>query len=80
MEKYSVDYLYHLQTRSKWKSNRTNIKIGDVCLIKDDNIIPSHWLLGKIVEVSMGNDSKVRVVKIKIQRGVISRSITNISP
>lgn len=79
-KKYSTEYVHHLQTRKKWKLTKNNLKIGDICLIRDDNIIPLHWLLGRVVDVSTGSDSHIRVVKLQTQKGIISRSINNICP
>lgn len=79
-KKYSTEYVHHLQSRKKWKLTKNNLKIGDICLIRDDNIIPLHWLLGRVVDVSTGSDSHIRVVKLQTQKGIISRSINNICP
>ncbi|GFU98883.1 DUF5641 domain-containing protein [Trichonephila clavipes] len=35
--------------RTKWKSGISNIKIGDVVIIKEDNLPPSVWPLGKVI-------------------------------
>lgn len=79
-KKFSVEYLHNLQVRHKWKVSKNNIQIGDICLIKDENISPQYWMLGRIVKIMYGNDSHVRVVELKTQRGIISRAISNICP
>ena len=58
-------YLLNLRKQSAnlHQSNWTNrIKIGDVVLIKQPNKTRPFWLLGRILEVIMGDDGKIRSV------------------
>lgn len=78
-KRWSLEYLGNLQSRSKSSSNSNpDLKNGTIVLIKDDNLPPMHWRLGRIVEVHPGKDSKVRVVSVKTQLGVIKRPITKV--
>ncbi|GFS98926.1 DUF1758 domain-containing protein [Trichonephila clavipes] len=47
-KRWQIDYLNSIQGRTKWKSGTSNIKIGDV-IIKEDNLPPSVWPLGKVI-------------------------------
>ncbi|GFQ96645.1 DUF1758 domain-containing protein [Trichonephila clavata] len=48
--RWQIDYLNSMQGRTKWKSGTHRIiKIGDVVIIKEDNVPPSVWPLGKVV-------------------------------
>ncbi|ERL95738.1 hypothetical protein D910_00188, partial [Dendroctonus ponderosae] len=49
-------------------------------LLKEDNVPPLHWSLGRIVQVMPGSDGTVRVIKIKAKNGIFTRSATNVSP
>ncbi|GBM03081.1 hypothetical protein AVEN_14581-1 [Araneus ventricosus] len=64
-KRWYMDYLSSLQSRNKWKNCNSNIKIGDVVIIKEDNIPPSVWPLGKVVYTHPGKDGVVRVVTLK---------------
>lgn len=55
-----------------------NAKIGDLVVLKEDNIHPSHWRLGRIFETYLGKDGLVRSVKIKTAFGEYNRPITKI--
>ncbi|GFX33392.1 integrase catalytic domain-containing protein [Trichonephila clavipes] len=48
--KWKIDYLSNLQTRTKWKCPNNNFKVGEIVIIKEDNIPPATWPLGKVIE------------------------------
>ncbi|XP_026462660.1 uncharacterized protein LOC113365282, partial [Ctenocephalides felis] len=79
-KKWSIDYLSLLQKRYKWQLETPNIKINDVVLLKEDNLPPLNWLLGRITNVNPGTDGKVRVVTVKTKAGIYVRPITRICP
>ncbi|GFX89138.1 DUF5641 domain-containing protein [Trichonephila clavipes] len=73
-KRWSVDYLNILQQRNKWHFEKKNAKIGDMVIIKEDNLPSCHWSLDRINNIYPGKDSKVRVVEVKTTREI------NISP
>ena len=77
-KEYLGSLLDRAQTR---KLNNPNgyLKIGDVYLIHDD-CPRSMWKLGKVVELFPGSDGLIRVVKLKTQNGMTTRSINKIYP
>lgn len=78
-KKWSKDYLQQLQTRSKWKRKAdTNLEIGQLVIIKDDNLPPLAWPTGRITELHRGNDGCVRAVTLKTAHGPKSRGISKI--
>ncbi|GFV79406.1 SPRY domain-containing protein 3 [Trichonephila clavipes] len=56
--KWKIDYLSNLQNRTKWKSPNNNFKVGEI-VIKEDNIPPATWPLGKVIETHPGRDLKL---------------------
>ncbi|GBO27480.1 hypothetical protein AVEN_259524-1 [Araneus ventricosus] len=40
---WSKNYLNNLQQRHKWMFKKDNVKIGDMVLIKEDNVPVSNW-------------------------------------
>jgi hypothetical protein len=40
---WSCDYLHQLQQRNKWKDMQPNVKIGDLVLVKEDNLPLLVW-------------------------------------
>ena len=64
--RWRKEYLHNLQNRQKWISPRRNLHVGDIVIIKDDNLHRSEWLLGRITEVFPSQDGLVRSVRIRI--------------
>lgn len=78
---WASEYLCRLQQRYKWKSQEENLKIGDLVIIKEDNINPSRWPLARITEVQPGKDGIVRVVTVQSKaRQQMKRPITKVCP
>lgn len=58
------DYLNELQARGKWCRPHPNLCVGDVVAIKDENLPPTQWRIGRISSVHPGSDGLVRTVDI----------------
>ncbi|XP_031349442.1 uncharacterized protein LOC116175453 [Photinus pyralis] len=76
--RWQREYLHHLQQRTKWKCSKADIVIGDMVLIKEENLPPLQWSYGRVLDIHRGSDEKVRVVIIKTKGGVMKRPITKI--
>lgn len=63
--RWSSDYLTSLIPRKKWKKVEKNVEIGQVVLVQDNNVPPSHWLIGKIVELLPSKDGLIRSVVVE---------------
>lgn len=79
-KKWSNDYLTTLQTRSKWNKPHRNVKEGDIVLVKEDNLPPGKWAMGRVIETHPGSDGYVRVTTIKTQTGIVKRPVVKLSP
>lgn len=77
-KRWSSEYLQLLQTRSKWNKQTENMSVGDIVVIKQDNLAPNKWALGRVTEVHPGQDDLVRVVTLKTQDGTLKRPINKI--
>ncbi|XP_054711084.1 uncharacterized protein LOC129220679 [Uloborus diversus] len=73
------EYVSALQQRSKWVREQPNIKVNDLVLIKEDNVPPLRWRLGRVMEVFPGSDQNVRVVNIKTDTGFFRRPIYKVA-
>ncbi|GFT76506.1 integrase catalytic domain-containing protein [Trichonephila clavipes] len=73
--KWKIDYLSNLQNRTKWKCPNNNFKVGEIVIIKEDNIPPATWPLGKVIETHPGKDGVVRVVTLRTVKGRFKRPI-----
>ena len=78
-KRWHREYLNTLQQRTKWQSDQSNIKIGTLVLIKEDDLPVNRWVLGRIIKVIPGPDNKIRVVEIRTAKGIIKRGISKIA-
>ncbi|CAH2093312.1 unnamed protein product [Euphydryas editha] len=72
------EYLVNLNQRYKWNTKRDEPEIGDVVVLKEDNVPPAKWLLGKIIKKFPGPDNVTRVVSIKCKTGEYRRPVSKI--
>lgn len=75
---WKKDFLATLQQRTKWRNTRTNVKIGDLALITDENAPPSVWPMGRIIATQPGQDGLVRNVTLRCPSGNLQRSVQKI--
>lgn len=74
--RWSTEYLSQLQERSKWnKSDNSVLKIGSMVLIRDQNLPPLQWHLGRVSEIFPGNDGVVRVATVNTRSGPRKRAV-----
>jgi hypothetical protein len=79
-QRWNREYLYTLQRRIKWNKKTTNLKIGDLVLIEDNNCSSLNWPLGRIISTHPGKDGIVRVVTVKTASGVLCRPSIKVFP
>ncbi|XP_045535734.1 uncharacterized protein LOC123721318 [Papilio machaon] len=75
--RWSQEYLSNLMHRYKWSSKAQEPKIGDIVLIKEDDMPPSRWLMGRIIEKHPGDDKITRVVTLRTKSSSIIKRPTN---
>lgn len=63
---WQQDYLHELQQRPKWRKANENLKIGDLVIVRDENIPPTLWKAARVVEVMPGRDGLVRNVRLRM--------------
>ncbi|GFX79309.1 uncharacterized protein TNCV_696211 [Trichonephila clavipes] len=78
-KRWRISYLNSLQQRKKWIAKKENLKLGGMVLIREENIPPCKWLLGRVVKIYMGKDKKVKIVDIKTGKGIYKRPINRLS-
>jgi hypothetical protein len=78
--RWSHEYLHQLQSRAKWRSKSSDIRPGKMVVIKEENVPPLLWRLGRIHDLHPGGDGAVRVVTIKTARGIIKRAVHKVCP
>ena len=70
-----------MTSRKKWRNQSTNLGIGDLVIVKDDDDMSNkRWNLGRIVKVNKGKDGVVRVATVKTAKGVYTRPAVKLFP
>ena len=70
---------FWLQQRYKWPRRNVNpIKIGSLVLVKEDNLPPLKWQLGRVTELHPGKDNVTRVVSVKIGNSILERPVSKL--
>jgi len=75
---WSHDYLHQLQQRTKWKEVQPNVTIGDLVLVKENNLPTLVWKKAVIIDMHTGRDGLVRVVTIRTATGTFKWPIAKI--
>lgn len=78
--RWKDEYLKELQRRYKWQRPKENLKANQLVVVKDDQLPPCEWRIGRVKEVYQGRDGYVRVANIRTANGTITRDITRLCP
>lgn len=62
-------------TQKKWLSHQTNVLVGQIVILAEDNTPPSQWAIGKIIKTYPGPDDLIRVVDVRTNYKVFRRPI-----
>lgn len=74
-DRWYHEYLHHLQTRPNNFRKENEFHEGDMVLVKDSNLPPLKWLMGRIIKVLPDKNGIVRNVIIKTPTGEKHRHI-----
>lgn len=66
--RWRKEYLCTLQGRQKWLVKKTNLKEGDVVLLKDSTAKRNEWPMGLVEKTYPSKDGLVRKVDVKVAR------------
>ena len=77
-KRWTKEVLPVLQTRQKWKTEHSNIKVNDVCLIVDEKLKRSKWPLARVIELIPGRDGLIRTLKLKTEKGTCVRPVQKV--
>lgn len=64
--RWRKEYLCTLQSRQKWHHKKTNIKEGDVVLLKDKRTRRNEWPIGIIVKTVPSEDGLARKAEVRV--------------
>ena len=80
-KRWREEYLSSLQGKSKWIQSPSQIEIGTLAVLKEDNSPPLSWRLVRVIATHPGQDGVVRVVTLRTPSGTeIIRPVVKICP
>ncbi|XP_066583791.1 uncharacterized protein [Prorops nasuta] len=79
-KRWSFEYLNQLQVRAKGTKEGLKLKPNMMVLVKEDNLPPLQWSLGRIQAVHLASDGIVRVATILTNKGKIKRPAVKLCP
>ena len=77
--RWNKEYISELQTRVKWKQKSQNLlKVGSLVIVKQDNMPPLKWNVGRVVQLYPGADGIIRVASVRLNDSVVKRAVTKL--
>lgn len=76
--RWSQEYLHLLQQRCKWRTKTQAPKLGDLAIVKEMDLPPAKWLLGRIIQIHAGPDGEIRVATLKCKESILKRPISKL--
>jgi len=76
--RWREEYLTLLQQRTKWRSPTQSLCVNDMVLVKDENLPPMRWPLGRVLHLVPGKDGVARVADLNTASGVIRRAVNKL--
>ncbi len=73
--RWTKEYLSLLNLRQRWFKPKRNLKVGDICLMMQEQQHRNHWPMCRVTNVFPGKDGLVRKVEIKTQSGTYLRPV-----
>ncbi|XP_049882518.1 uncharacterized protein LOC126378330 [Pectinophora gossypiella] len=74
------EFLCELQHRAKWRINKGELLPGDMVILKEANLPPLKWKMGRIHQLYPGKDGIARVVDVMTSKGIVRRPVVNLCP
>ena len=64
--RWRKEFLLSLQQRAKWNHPRRNLSVGDVVIVKDDNLPRNCWQLARVSKTYPSEDGYIRSVQVDL--------------
>ena len=79
-QRWLREWLPGLSIRRKWHREQRDVHVGEVVLVISPDTPRGNWPLGRVLEVYPGDDGRVRVVKVQVGEGTLTRPVTKLCP
>lgn len=77
-ETWQADYIQGLQRRNKWRTERPNLQVDQLVLIREENLPPTQWRMGRVSKIHPGKDGLVRSATIRTATTELKRPLAKL--
>lgn len=77
--KFLLDYLPNISTRSKWFDETKPIKIGQLVLIIDETLKRGEWKKAVVTDVHPSADGRIRTVTVRTANSALVRPVVKLA-
>ncbi|XP_059053804.1 uncharacterized protein LOC131848062 [Achroia grisella] len=77
-ERWRHEYLSEIQQRSKWQTKQNSVQEGDMVVLKDPNLPPLQWRVGRVSRLYPGSDGVTRVIDAHTAKGILRRAVAKV--
>nr|XP_049702535.1 uncharacterized protein LOC126055847 [Helicoverpa armigera] len=74
-QRWRREFVAELQQRTKWKTRQHELRVGDLVILKEENVPPLQWRLGRVTRLYPGTDGVSRVADVISSRGTVRRAV-----
>ena len=74
------EYLVALRKGYFRKVGARPAQVDDIVLLRDSNVHPSEWPMGRIVKCFVGSDGVCRVADVLVKEKIIRRPVVKLVP
>ncbi|XP_049318702.1 uncharacterized protein LOC125780534 [Astyanax mexicanus] len=76
--RWRKEYLGNITLRQRWHSPRRNVKIGDIVIVKEEEVPRNEWRLGRVLDVCKDQDELVRKATIQLGSRKLGKAGQNV--
>ena len=69
------EYILNMQQRQKWRKSSRDISIGDIVLLKEEDVYRGSWKMGKVVRI-IGSTDHTRRVQLQLGNRQLAKEKT----
>lgn len=74
-ERWRREFVAELQQRTKWRTRQRELRVGDLVILKEENLSPLQWRLARISRLFPGPDGISRVADVVTNKGIMRRAL-----
>ncbi|PZC80228.1 hypothetical protein B5X24_HaOG215034 [Helicoverpa armigera] len=67
--RWQKEFLAEMQQRSRWRTQQQGLNCGDLVLLREANLPPLQWRLGRVTRLHPGPDGVSRVADVTTTKG-----------